>query len=301
MVSVYDFLQSQGEDYKKLSFKELLFVHYRCPQIEQYVKVYTHLNFIVYALDGKKAYHTPFKTYRIEKGESVFIRRGGYLQERFFDNDWKLIAFFMPDSYLFDFIKEYRTSLPFDRSTPSPLEVFTPLYLNDMAKVFFDSMLPYFVQHPAPPESLVELKFRELLLTLLSSPQNRGLLHYLGQLADSGRPMLRDIMEENFMYNMSLEEYARLSRRSLAGFKREFKDTFHISPGKWLIEKRLLYARSLITTTQKTIAEIVDESGFENTTHFSKVFKERFGIPPLKFRKSSTTAPPIPTTTFLSC
>lgn len=287
MVSVYDFLQSQGEEYKKLSFKELLFVHYQCPQIEQYVKVYTPLNFIVYALEGKKAYHTPGMTYTIEKDQAVFIRRGGYLQERFFDKDWKLIAFFMPDSYLFDFIREYRTSLPFGPSTPASLEIFTPLHLTEMAKAFFDGMIPYFIQKPAPPESLIELKFRELLLTLLSSPQNRGLLHYLSQLADSGRPRLQEIMEENFMYNMSLEEYARLSRRSLAGFKREFKDVFNTSPGKWLTEKRLQYAQLLINTTRKSIAEIVDESGFENTTHFSKVFKEKFGTPPLKYRKTT--------------
>lgn len=34
MLNVYDFLESRGEDFRKLSFKDLLFVHYKCPQQE---------------------------------------------------------------------------------------------------------------------------------------------------------------------------------------------------------------------------------------------------------------------------
>jgi AraC-like DNA-binding protein len=35
------------------------------------------------------------------------------------------------------------------------------------------------------------------------------------------------------------------------------------------------------------VTEIAFESGFEDVSHFSRVFKERFGVPPLSYRQDS--------------
>ncbi|MHA4739958.1 helix-turn-helix domain-containing protein [Dyadobacter sp. MSC1_007] len=103
--------------------------------------------------------------------------------------------------------------------------------------------------------------------------------------ADHEKTSLRDVMENNYLHNMSLKEYARIANRSLATFKREFKTLFDTTPGKWLIAKRLDYALLMLYKTRKNINEITFESGFENTSHFSRVFKERFGTSPLNYRK----------------
>lgn len=108
--------------------------------------------------------------------------------------------------------------------------------------------------------------------------------------ANQKKASLLEVMEANYMYNLPLPEFARISNRSLATFKREFKTLFYISPGKWLIARRLDYARLLLFTTKKSINEITIESGFENTSHFSRVFKERFGTSPLHFRKTQSYA-----------
>jgi AraC family transcriptional regulator, exoenzyme S synthesis regulatory protein ExsA len=108
----------------------------------------------------------------------------------------------------------------------------------------------------------------------------------LSHIADSKKASLFEVMEANYMYNLPLEEYAKISNRSLATFKREFKSLFYTTPGKWLMAKRLDYAQLMLHTTRKNINEITFESGFENISHFSRVFKERFGASPLNFRKS---------------
>jgi len=43
----------------------------------------------------------------------------------------------------------------------------------------------------------------------------------------------------NFHYNAPIEQFAKLSGRSLTSFKREFSDIFKTSPGTWLKDKRL--------------------------------------------------------------
>jgi AraC-like DNA-binding protein len=91
-------------------------------------------------------------------------------------------------------------------------------------------------------------------------------------------------MEANYMYNLKLSEYAQLANRSLSAFKREFAAFYGTSPGKWLAEKRLARAKSQVETTQKSISEIAFENGYENNSHFSRVFKKRYGKSPFHFR-----------------
>jgi len=38
---------------------------------------------------------------------------------------------------------------------------------------------------------------------------------------------------------------------------------------------------------QKKVSKIVDESGFENLTHFSRIFKEKYGLSPIYYRKKT--------------
>jgi AraC-like DNA-binding protein len=40
------------------------------------------------------------------------------------------------------------------------------------------------------------------------------------------------------------------------------------------------------------VSEIVDESGFENLTHFSRIFKEKYGLSPIYYRKKTNDAIP---------
>jgi AraC-like DNA-binding protein len=85
---------------------------------------------------------------------------------------------------------------------------------------------------------------------------------------------------------MKLQEFAYLSGRSTTAFKKDFTNTFHCTPGKWLLKRRLEHAKYLLEVTDKNINELVFESGFENASHFIRVFREAYGVAPLQFKKS---------------
>ena len=301
MINSYDSLRSQGGDTRKLTFKDLLFVHYRCPQEEQYIATYTHLNFFLYVLAGRKTFHQSGYVYPLNEGSCAFIRRGGMKQERFFDSDWKVMAFFVPDSYLQELVAEYRGSLPAPvrgsstaygsgrvpgGDTPEDEPVIR-LHVTELSRAFFDSMVPYFFQAAEVPEPLVEIKFRELVFHLLTDALNQPLLSYLGRLGDKQRS-LRDVMEANYRYNLSLAEFARIANRSLSTFKRDFLALYRMPPGKWLLNKRLDHAELLLARSEKAVAEVADESGFESVSHFTRVFKEKFGVAPLQYRRAGS-------------
>jgi transcriptional regulator GlxA family with amidase domain len=92
-------------------------------------------------------------------------------------------------------------------------------------------------------------------------------------------------MEENYCYNLKLEEFARLTSRSLSAFKRDFQKIYNTTPGKWLTQKRLDHAMHLLTHLNRTVSETAFESGFENLAHFSRCFKQKFGMPPTALKQ----------------
>jgi len=98
---------------------------------------------------------------------------------------------------------------------------------------------------------------------------------------------VREVMEDNYFYNLRLDEFARLCGRSLSLFKSDFEKIYGMPPGKWLTEKRLERAKNLLENSNKNIDEIIFESGFKNQSHFGRIFKEKFGKPPLKYKSLS--------------
>lgn len=87
-------------------------------------------------------------------------------------------------------------------------------------------------------------------------------------------------MEKNFQFDLSMEEFASYTGRSLATFKRDFKKISSLTPQKWIIEKRLEAARELLQNGQKKISDVYLEVGFKNLPHFSSAYKKRFGASP---------------------
>ena len=87
------------------------------------------------------------------------------------------------------------------------------------------------------------------------------------------------------MFNLKLDEYAKMCHRSLSKFKRDFFNHYNTTPGKWLLEKRLDHAAKMVLSNNSNITQVAFECGFEDVSHFSRVFKTKFGVSPSKFSK----------------
>lgn len=290
MINTYDFQVEHPEIFSQLSVKDLLFLYYKCPQEEKKINLYTHFNKIIFVLEGKKVIHHREKSWLLTNEKAVFIKKTAYNQERFWEIDWEVLCFYCPDNYLRQVFKEYRQHFHL-KNIPAPSkEIVIEIHTNAAVRAFFYSIIPYFRQKPAPAEDLLVLKFKELVFSILSNPANADLLAYVNSISDDYKPLLQDIMDANFTFNLSLSEFARIAQRSLASFKREFFETYHTSPGKWLTQKRLEYAKHLLDTDNRNVTEITNDSGFETVSHFSRVFKEKFGLSPLQYRKQMSSA-----------
>lgn len=84
------------------------------------------------------------------------------------------------------------------------------------------------------------------------------------------------------MDDLSMEQIASFTGRSLATFKRDFKKISNLTPQKWLIKKRLEMAYVMLKEENKKVQDVCMEVGFKNLSHFSTAFKKHYGIPPVE-------------------
>ncbi|KAB2825965.1 helix-turn-helix transcriptional regulator [Aliivibrio finisterrensis] len=64
-----------------------------------------------------------------------------------------------------------------------------------------------------------------------------------------------------------------------------FKQEFGITPHKYIVEKRIQYAKTLLETSQFTVGEIAQQTGFSNQSAFSHAFMKHTGGAPSKYRQ----------------
>jgi AraC-like DNA-binding protein len=264
----------------------MLFTNYDCPQAQRDEKFYLEYSCIIYVISGKRIFHKQNQSWELTEGTCVFVKEGTHVATKNENDGWCVMAFFIPKHFLTQLISDHRKTLSISRLPEGGLEHVLPLDVNDLSKSFFFSMLPYFT-HPTPPaENLLELKFKELVLSLLANSRNEHFLSYLMRLSNDWHPSMEEIMLDNFTFNLTMADYARLACKSVPTFKRDFKKVFNDTPASWVMKKRLALATDLLQNSRMSISQITFECGFENQTHFSRVFKEKVGIPPSQFRSA---------------
>ncbi len=99
----------------------------------------------------------------------------------------------------------------------------------------------------------------------------------------SNQPRLTEavtLMETNIEEPFSLDElshYVGISKRQL---ERLFQKYFRCAPKRYYLNIRLNRARLQLLQTRKTISNIALDCGFVSAPHFSKCYRDLFGIPP---------------------
>lgn len=87
--------------------------------------------------------------------------------------------------------------------------------------------------------------------------------------------------------NLNVDTVAGRMGLGRTQFYRKIKALTGHSPVELLRDMRLARARNLLTTTEKTVAEIAYEVGFSTPAYFGKCYKDRYGDTPAAIRGSA--------------
>lgn len=234
---------------------------------------------LVFVLKGVNIMTYGKQIYTVRENEMILLRKAtmyGFVKQGCSndDNIFHGILFCLKDEFLKDFVK--MAGVEKNHVVEHVVSSVRPV--NERLRAFVKSLIPYFNEPENIDEGLLKIKMMELLYDIAASDKN--LLQQILQLKQPFRTDIVSIVESNYSNPVSIPELAYLSGRSLSSFKREFQSIYNVPPSIWIKTKRLEQAKDLLTNTPLSVAEVCYISGFENTTHFARIFKEHYGHSP---------------------
>lgn len=235
---------------------------------------------LVYLYSGEQVIEDRNRKITLQAGECAFIRRDHRL--KMYKNSkgeelYKGISLTFKRSVLREFYsKMNKTQVPKNIAVSD--DYVFKLQASPDLKSLFQSLTPYFDSNIQPTEGVTHLKLLEGIYALLNN--NEQLYPILFDFAEPWKIDLLEFLNENFADELTMEQIASFTGRSLATFKRDFKKISNLTPQKWLIKRRLEMAYIKLKEEGKKVQDVYIEVGFKNPSHFSTAFKKQYGKPP---------------------
>ena len=257
-----------------------------CTVIEQCIHstevqgtMYLEQHLLLIVLEGSVVLTYGKQEYKLGKNDMILLKKATAVKYHKFgnsenDNIYDSLMFSIKD----DLLKSFLSTSEIKVSKPEG-EIKTAAYpMNECLVAFAHSMKPYFFDHSVVHPGQLRLKIMELLYDVAEC--NRNMFLQILQLHEPVRTDIRHIVEQHYASPVSVSELAYLSGRSLSSFKRDFQNIYNVAPATWIREKRLEKAKEMLETTALSVSDICYSLGFENVSHFSRIYKEFHGQAP---------------------
>ncbi|MGB5989942.1 MAG: AraC family transcriptional regulator [Marinifilaceae bacterium] len=216
----------------------------------------------------------------LRKGEAVFIRRNHTMQKikrPSSTEPFRALFIVFTTPLLKQFLKDNK-QISYLSAEQTDNKKFIYLEKHPFIENFFTSLDSYFNTKLSPTYELLNIKLQEALLVLMEL--DKSLFTYLFDFKEEWKIDLYKFMEVNYKADLSLNEFANFTGRSLSAFKRDFEKIYSTSPHKWIMNKRLEEAHTSLLSKHMQVSELAYELGFKNLSHFSNAFKTKYGLSP---------------------
>lgn len=218
----------------------------------------------------------------LKEGDCAFMRRDNrmWLQKHVEDGKpYRSVVLKFSRPFLREFYSKLDPKDIPDKAKRGKASLYLMPEVRPDIRSLFESVMPYFDSGAKPSEEVLKLKMTEGLYVLLNTDKN--LFASLFDFVEPWKIDILDYLNENYMYDLSMDEIASYTGRSLATFKRDFAKISDLTPRKWLIRRRLEAAHQLIMSGRKKVTDICYAVGFRNLSHFSKAYKDMYGFSPV--------------------
>ena len=221
---------------------------------------------------------------QVRANQMVFLPKGLYnisdiIPEK--NTTFEAVVFFMDEEVINDYVTK-------NNIKPRKDLCASPKIMNYSKEVkqYTDALLTIYKGKTTVDRNLTRLKLYDLL-HLITTTDTGCFPEALATLNNKQRRSLSEFMNANYFKPLSIEDYAYLTGRSIASFRRDFVTQFGTSPKQWLIDKRLERAKELLARNGTTVSQIALEVGYENFSHFVKAFHKKYGTSPKQFLMKS--------------
>ncbi|MBM7563118.1 AraC family transcriptional regulator [Paenibacillus sacheonensis] len=221
--------------------------------------------FVTY--EGKGQFSSSGGTHDLDAGTYIIVPRRLPCSYRCAEGDWKF--------YFFHFD-------PMDMASELDLAVGQPAFTANMTEAIrlCERLIDSLILQPIGYAYTAQLAAQELLLLLARERSANG---------QNRHPELDDIlfqMHKHIGQPVPIDDFVRRSGLSRTVFFARFRARTGMSPSRYMQELKLSSAKAALETTNAALKEIASALQFYDEFHFSKLFKQRYGMAPRAYRQS---------------
>ncbi|WP_165799706.1 helix-turn-helix domain-containing protein [Sphingomonas oleivorans] len=108
-----------------------------------------------------------------------------------------------------------------------------------------------------------------------------------GSLSPIQRRTVLDLIDAHVAGGISLDQMAAECGLSRTQFVAAFARSMGMSPHRWIVARRLERSREMLRSNELSIAQVALACGFGDQSHFTRAFRQRYGITPANWRRTS--------------
>lgn len=241
---------------------------------------------IYYLFSGDRRYFIKDRTYIVQPGDLVLIRSNEVHKTS--DNrmpDHERIVIYYEPVFFETYPEEYKTMLLSVFAQDYPL---LRLKLQDRlrAEELLLSLLQELLEKPPGFEMHIHNMASEVLLLAARASLKRGAVPP----DEEVRPTQRKITEivrfinSQYMNPLDLEGLSAQFYISKSHLSRLFKETTGFYLTEYINITRIKEAQRLLRESRLSITEVAEQAGYDNFSHFGKMFKKLTGVSPRHYR-----------------
>lgn len=240
----------------------------------------------LYVIEGETDYYSEIDKSTIKSKEAVLLKCGNYLAKMIGSkesNRYEAVAVHFHPEVL---KKIYDKELPrFLQTTGTPpKQAMSKISNNVLIRKYIEGILFYFDNPELVNEEILILKLKEIILLLVQTKDAPIIQQILSGLFSPTIYSFKQRVDAHLYSSLTLNELAQLANLSVSSFKREFKKIYNNTPANYIKNKKLEHASELLLISDQRITDIAFDCGFNDLSHFSKSFQEKYGTSPSIYR-----------------
>jgi len=186
--------------------------------------------------------------------------------------------------------KETRGNLPVFRLKAMELAVLFSRTVSNSAEANEDTALDTNIRYLKKIEESTNLQEITEILSAITEQISEKIFSFHGVRHFSAIRKAERYIWENYTRKINLQEIAAVSGLSAPYFSTIFKEEMRENLSSYLNRLRVEKAAAMLLTTNQSISGIATACGFEDQSWFSKIFKNKIGYTPGKYRECGITA-----------
>jgi len=274
---------------KVIKLSNLSILHYFNAKVSEKIDIQINEHMLLHLFSGSKVIDVKGVGYPVTEGESVFLSKNQALmcemitfeESESHSSSFGGAMIYFDDLFLVSFFNKYPHV--FEKANVElAQDDICVAQKSEALNNSFLSMDAYFKTN-VNSETLLRLKFEEILLQFLDNDSSEELSSYLKSLYTKGVFSFRNMYDKGEF--STVEEMIQMSKLSEDKFRKFFFQVYKTTPKEWLIKRSLIKAKRLLEDGNMNVSEVSTESGFNSLSWFIQVFKNTYGKTPKRFQQ----------------